>query len=59
MHLDGLIAYDRDASQIGKYLFEDPLYKPYPSLLDWDIGLWPRGRAMGTIASRSPKAIKG
>ena len=34
MHLDGLIAYDRDASQIGKYLFEDPLYKPYPSLLN-------------------------
>lgn len=34
MHLDGLIAYDRDASQIGKYLFEDPLYKPYPSLLE-------------------------
>ena len=33
MHLDGLIAYDRDASQIGKVLFEDPLYKPYPSLL--------------------------
>jgi polar amino acid transport system substrate-binding protein len=33
MHLDGLIAYDRDANQIGKYLFEDPLYKPYPSLL--------------------------
>jgi polar amino acid transport system substrate-binding protein len=33
MHLDGLIAYDRDASQIGKYLFDDPLYQPYPSLL--------------------------
>jgi polar amino acid transport system substrate-binding protein len=33
MHLDGLIAYDRDASQIGKYLFEDPLYKPFSSLL--------------------------
>lgn len=33
MHLDGLIAYDRDESQIGKYLFEDPLYAPYPSLL--------------------------
>jgi len=33
MHLDGLIAYDRDASQIGKYLFEDLLYRPYPSLL--------------------------
>lgn len=34
MDLDGLIAYDRDASQIGKNLFEDPLYQPYPSLLD-------------------------
>ena len=34
MHLDGLIAYDRDASQIGKYLFEDPLYASYPSLLE-------------------------
>jgi polar amino acid transport system substrate-binding protein len=34
MHLDGLIAYDRDASQIGKNLFEDPLYEPYPSLLE-------------------------
>lgn len=34
MHLDGLIAYDRDASQIGKYLFTDPLYEPYPSLLE-------------------------
>jgi polar amino acid transport system substrate-binding protein len=33
MHLDGLIAYDRDTSQIGKYLFEDQLYAPYPSLL--------------------------
>jgi polar amino acid transport system substrate-binding protein len=32
--LDGLVAYDRDASQIGKNLFEDPLYKPFPSLLD-------------------------
>lgn len=34
MHLDGLIAYDRDESQIGKNLFEDPLYHPFPSLLD-------------------------
>ncbi len=34
MDLDGLIAYDRDASQIGKYLFEDPLYESYPSLLE-------------------------
>lgn len=34
MDLDGLIAYDRDSSQIGKYLFTDPLYQPFPSLLD-------------------------
>ena len=34
MDLSGLIAYDRDASQIGKYLFTDPLYQPFPSLLD-------------------------
>lgn len=34
MDLDGLIAYDRDASQIGKYLFVDPLYQPYPSLIE-------------------------
>jgi polar amino acid transport system substrate-binding protein len=33
MQLDGLIAYDRDSSQIGKYLFEDPLYTPFQSLL--------------------------
>ncbi|VVB69659.1 Cache domain protein [uncultured archaeon] len=33
MHLDGLIAYDRDESQIGKYLFDDPLYQPFTSLL--------------------------
>jgi polar amino acid transport system substrate-binding protein len=32
--LDGLLLYDEDASQIGKNLFEDPLYKPFPSLLD-------------------------
>jgi polar amino acid transport system substrate-binding protein len=34
MELDGLIAYDRDESQIGKYLFTDPLYQPFSSLLD-------------------------
>ena len=30
--MDGIVAYDRDASQIGKYLFTDPLYQPFPSL---------------------------
>ena len=34
MDLDGLLLYDEDASQIGKNLFEDPLYKPFPNLLD-------------------------
>lgn len=33
MQTDGLIVYDRDASEIGTDLFEDPLYKPFPSLL--------------------------
>ena len=34
MDPDGLILYDRDESQIGKRLFEDPLYQPFPSLLE-------------------------
>jgi polar amino acid transport system substrate-binding protein len=34
MHLDGLMAYDQqNPYEIGKYLFTDPLYKLYPSLL--------------------------
>lgn len=33
MQTDGLIIYDRDASQIGKNTFKDPLYKPFTSLL--------------------------
>ena len=32
MDLDGLLLYDEDASQIGKSLFEDTLYKPFPDL---------------------------
>ena len=34
MDLDGLLLYDEDASQIGKSLLEDPLYKPFPDLLE-------------------------
>lgn len=34
MDLDGLLLYDEDPSQIGRNLFEDPLYKPYPNLLE-------------------------
>jgi hypothetical protein len=32
MDLDGSLLYDEDASQIGKNLFEDPLYNPFPDL---------------------------
>ncbi len=34
MQKDGLILYDVDPSQVGLMLFSDPLYQPYPSLLD-------------------------
>jgi hypothetical protein len=31
---DGLVLYDPDPSQIGKMLFDDPIYQPYPQLLN-------------------------
>ena len=34
MQKDGLIVYDADPSQEGLMLFQDPLYQPYPSLLE-------------------------
>jgi hypothetical protein len=34
IQLDGRVIYDRDTSQIGRYLFQDPLYRPFPTLLD-------------------------
>ena len=34
MDLDGLLLYDEDASQIGRNLLEDPLYKSFPNLLE-------------------------
>jgi polar amino acid transport system substrate-binding protein len=34
MDRDGLLLYDEDTSQIGKNLFKDPLYKPFPDLLE-------------------------
>jgi polar amino acid transport system substrate-binding protein len=33
MQKDGLALYDPDPSQIGKMLFDDPMFKPYPQLL--------------------------
>jgi hypothetical protein len=31
---DGLVLYDPDPSQVGKMLFDDPIYQPYPQLLN-------------------------
>ena len=31
---DGRVIYDKDILQVGKMTFSDPLYQPYPSLLD-------------------------
>ena len=33
MQTDGRVTYDEDASEIGKNLFIDPLYQPYPQLV--------------------------
>jgi hypothetical protein len=33
MQKDGLALYDPDPSQVGKMLFDDPMFKPYPQLL--------------------------
>ncbi len=33
MQKDGRILYDPDEAEVGKMLFDDPVYKPYPQLL--------------------------
>ena len=33
MQKDGRVLYDPDPSQVGKMLFDDPMFKPYPQLL--------------------------
>ncbi len=33
MQKDGLSLYDSDPSQVGRILFDDPMYRPYPQLL--------------------------
>lgn len=35
MQPDGLIIYDTDAMQVGKVLFDDPLFEPYPGLIEF------------------------
>ena len=34
MQTDGRILYDREREEIGRMLFSDPLYKPFPGLLE-------------------------
>jgi len=44
MQPDGRILYDEDEGEIGRMLFDDPVYKPFPQLL-----------ALGTLISREKK----
>jgi hypothetical protein len=44
MQTDGRILFDADKEEIGRMLFDDPLYKPFPQLL-----------ALGTLISREKK----
>lgn len=41
MQPDGRILYDEDEEEVGRLLFKDPMYKPFPQLL-----------ALGTLISR-------
>jgi len=41
MQKDGRILYDPDEAEVGRMLFDDPVYKPYPQLL-----------ALGTLIAR-------
>ncbi|MDA8163812.1 MAG: cache domain-containing protein [Desulfobacteraceae bacterium] len=43
MQKDGRILYDEDPQEVGRMLFQDPLYKPFPQLL-----------ALGSLISREP-----
>jgi len=42
MQTDGRILYDADTAEVGRMLFEDPIYKPYPQLV-----------AVGAMASKN------
>ena len=41
MQPDGRVLYDEDKEEVGRMLFEDPMYKPFPQLV-----------ALGTLISR-------
>jgi hypothetical protein len=41
MQTDGRILYDEDKEEVGRMMFEDPMYKPFPQLL-----------ALGTLVCR-------
>jgi len=44
MQTDGRILYDADKEEVGRMLFDDPMYKQFPQLL-----------ALGTLISREKK----
>jgi hypothetical protein len=50
MQPDGLIVYDRDTSQIGRKLFNDPLYESSPSLLDLGRQMAVKESGVGTYS---------
>jgi hypothetical protein len=57
---DGLIVYDADPVQTGKYVFSDPLYAPYPSLLALTrhISVEPSGAGTYTFTDTSGRVVK-
>jgi polar amino acid transport system substrate-binding protein len=48
MQTDGLMIYDVDASQIGRHVFQDPLYQPFPELLNLARKVAADRKGMGT-----------
>jgi hypothetical protein len=47
---DGLIVYDSDKSQIGRKLFNDPMYESSPTLLDLGRQMAIRSSGVGTYS---------
>jgi hypothetical protein len=48
MQTDGRIIYDEDKEEVGRMLFEDPIYKPFPQLLE--VGARIAGEKTGTAS---------
>ena len=48
MQPDGILLYDDNPKEIGKNVFTDPLYKPYPDLIKLAEKISKRRRGKGT-----------